>query len=305
MHPLQKHLPVLLAAALVAGVTTADAQSLYMSWPLLTDHPSSLGQAQSGRVTATENDAGLVLLLDASGNLVAPGFHIATFARMVESTDDSLFVIAGGWPSLNKYTRSGTLARSYFMGSPSDIPRHLVPLDDGRVLLAFSNADPAKVLRIYDRNCNPAGNIPASLYEGHTGTVIGLTRCPDGSIVTCVSTFLGNYHLTSYDVSGAVRWDVPVPAGGAVAADSRGALYVCHGAHATSLDIYGSDGAVAGSWSGPAGQPLVNVLDIASSRAGDLLYALTYAFNGPVKVFHDLPVPAARASWGQVKTAQR
>lgn len=302
--PRWPHLALLVAACLIAAAPL-HAQSLYSSWVIGRDHPTALGQAQSGRVAITSSDNSEAALFDASGSGVVPPFVVGSAARMVESTDDSLFVIVGGGPTLAKYSRTGVLQRFNFFGSPSDIPRRIVPLDDGRVLLAFNNADPSKVLRVYDRSCAQVGNIPTVLYEGHTGSVIGLTRRPDGSIVTCVSTFLGNYHLTCYSLSGVVLWDVAIPAGGAVASDSHGAVYVCHGNLATTLDVYGSDGAAAGSWSGVSGELFGNVIDITGSPDGSRLFVMIFSLTGPIHVYSDFPVPARAASWGSIKASTR
>lgn len=281
------------------------AQDPQAAWTVPTTSPWALGQAQSGRVAFTENDATAGTLFDASGGVVGPARTVGLFARMVESTDDSLFVIVAGGPSLRKYTRAGALLRSVLLGGFADIPRRMIPLDDGRVLLAFTNANPARVLKIFDRNCVAVDSIPTVYFDGATGTVVGLARAPGGDVVTCVETVLGNFYLTRYGVDGAVRWNIPLAAGGSIATDSRGAVYVCHGANTTSLDVYSETGVPAASWSGPQGDPLVRVADITSSADGQLLFVLTNGVTGPVRVFASLPVPAARHTWGEVKTGRR
>ena len=295
-------LGLLLAAPIARPCLAQDPQG---AWTVPTTSPWALGQAQSGRVAFTENDATTGTLFDAGGGVAGPARTVGLFARMVESTDDSLFVIVAGGPTLRKYTRAGTLVRSVTLGGFADIPRRILPLDDGRVLLAFTNSNPARVLKIFDRNCVAVDSIPTVYFDGATGTVVGLARAPGGDVVTCVETVMGNFFLTRYGADGTVRWNVPIVAGGSIATDSRGAVYVCHGANATSLDVYGETGVPAASWTGPPGDPLVRVSDVVTSADGQLLFVLTNASSGPVRVFTSLPVPAARRTWGEVKTGRR
>lgn len=295
-------LGLLLALACTRPCLAQDPQG---SWSVPTTSPWALGQAQSGRVAFTENDASQATLYDANGALLSAAITPGIFARMVESTDDSLFVIVAGAPTLRKYTRSGTWLRGVTLGGFADIPRRILPLDDGRVLLAFTNSNPARVLKIFDRNCVLVDSIPTVYFDGAAGTVVGLARAPGGDVVTCVETVLGGFYLTRYGAAGTVRWNIPMSAGGSIATDARGAVYVCHGANASSLDIYSETGVPAASWSGPQGAPLVRVSDIVASPDGERLFVLTNASSGPIREFAKLPVPANRHTWGEVKTGRR
>lgn len=292
-------------AALAPWTAGAYAQTLFTSLSLPSDSPFALGQAQPGHVAWTENDVSSFSLWDTNGGALSPMTTVGLFARAVESTDDSLFVIVAGGPTLRKYTRAGTLTRSVSLGGFADIPRRILPLDDGRVLLAFTNADPARVLKIFDRHCVLVDSLATPLYDGAAGTIMGLTRTPDGGIVTCMESSLGNVHLTRYGPAGHLEWTTTIPAGGSVASDPRGTLYVCHGANTTTLDLYSSTGVPSGSWSGPSGQPLVRVSDIVSSRDGEFLFVLTNGRSGPLQVFTNMPVPASRTTWGALKTRAR
>lgn len=305
-----RRLAVVMGLACAVGIGAgsacgACAQTLEGTWTVPTTSPWALGQAQAGHVAFTENDVASATLYDAGGAAVGVPLAVGLFARMVESTDDSVFVIVSGAPTLRKFTHAGTLVRSVTLGGFADIPRRLVPLDDGRVLLAFTHTDPSRVLKIFDRNCVAVDSIPTILFDGAAGTVVGLARAPGGDVVTCVETVLGNFHLTRYGADGAVRWSLPIAAGGAIATDARGAVYVCHGANATTLDLYSDNGLAAGSWSGPPGQPLVRVSDVVASRDGERLFVLTNSSSGPVRVFTSLPVPASRTTWGALKTRRR
>jgi hypothetical protein len=167
---------------------------------------------------------------------------------------------------------------------------------DGQVLAQFPGG-----YQVLDRFLAPVGGPIAPAHGGP----LGFIRRPDGSIVACEVNALLVPHLVAYAPDWSVLWNVPIATGGAVACTAQGGIYVAHGSNATSLDLYRPNGSFFGTWSGPPGAPLFNIVDITSSRSGDLLYTLTFARSGPVRAFGSLPSTAQRTTWGAVKALFR
>jgi hypothetical protein len=287
----------LLWLALPSGVV---AQSQLTSWTIPTDHPGHLGQAQQGRVCVSENDVNSLFLKGTLGNDVGGvGFGALGSNNLTpaETTDDSLIVTTAGPSNVWKFSRSGALQRVVTIsGSPASFPGRPVPLLDGQVMFFYAGQ-----FRTLDRNLNQIAAFPVA----EAGGPIGIARRKDGAIVTCHQTPLLVSKLIAYSPAGTVLFNIPIPAGGPIALAADGSIYVCHGANASSLDVYAANGSPGGSWSGPPGQPLAGIKDITASPAGDLLFTLSVFIGGPVRVFQSLPVAGRKRSWSEVKAAYR
>jgi len=273
------------------------AQVEVASVPLIYDNPAHLGQAQSSRACLSNNDTGNMEVLaplgggGASGSI--PGIGIAPF--MAETTDG--FVVMTGMSAIVKRTKLGQFVTSKDYNPFLVQVGPVLPLPGGEVLVAVDLA-----LRTFDGSLNEIASFPTAMRDGFFGTVVGLARRGDGVVFTCERTVTGAYRLTAYGSAGGAIWDVPIPAGGPIAL-CIGRIYVGHSS--SSLDVYASNGATMGSWSGPPGNPLSNIIDVTSSTTGDLLFTLTGAAGGPLRVFSVPPVSTVRKTWGEAKAAFR
>jgi len=265
--------------------------------PLIYDTPKHLGQAQGNRVCLSKDDTGGGHVLAPLGGGGASGTipGVGTASWLSETTDG--FVVQSNMSSIVKRTKLGGFVTSVdynpFLVSVGPI----VPLPGGQVMVALSLS-----LKTFDGALTEIGSFPTAVRGDGAATVVGLARRIDGVLFTSERTPTGNHRLTAYGSAGGVIWDVAIPASGPIAL-AGGKIYLARGT--SSLDVYSMNGAALGPWTGPAGSPLSNVIDVSSTTAGDVLFTLTGRAGGPLRAFSVPPVATVRKSWGEVKAAFR